>query len=76
MNKDQASGKMKDMAGKAQEKLGQATGSTRQRLKGLGKQVAGKAQEAMGGPPGTEAGPQTSGPPPGAPPQPSMQGVM
>jgi uncharacterized protein YjbJ (UPF0337 family) len=48
MNKDQATGKMKDMAGKAQEKLGQATGSTKQQLKGMGKQVAGKAQEAMG----------------------------
>jgi uncharacterized protein YjbJ (UPF0337 family) len=48
MNKDQATGKMKGMAGKAQEKLGQATGSTKQRLKGLGKQIAGKAQEAMG----------------------------
>jgi uncharacterized protein YjbJ (UPF0337 family) len=48
MNKDQAKGKIKDVAGKAQEKIGEATGSTEQRVKGMGKQVAGKTQEGAG----------------------------
>ena len=48
MNKDQAKGKIKDLAGKAQQKVGEATGSTEQQVKGMGKQVAGKAQEGAG----------------------------
>ena len=48
MNKDQAKGKIKDVAGKAQQKVGEATGSTEQQVKGMGKQVAGKAQEGAG----------------------------
>jgi len=48
VNKDQEKGKAKDIAGKAQEKIGKAIGSTKQRAKGLGKQVAGKAQKAWG----------------------------
>ena len=48
MNKDQAKGRMKDLAGKAQEKLGQAAGSTEQQAKGLAKQAAGKLQRGMG----------------------------
>ena len=48
MNKDQVKGAVKDVAGKAQEKVGQATGSTHQQAKGLEKQVEGKAQKAVG----------------------------
>jgi uncharacterized protein YjbJ (UPF0337 family) len=48
MNKDQAKGKIKDVAGKAQQKVGEATGSTEQQVKGMGKQVAGKTQEGAG----------------------------
>ena len=31
-----------------QEKAGDVTGSTEQKVKGMGKQVAGKAQEGLG----------------------------
>ena len=48
VNKDQAKGGMKDIAGKAQEKVGQATGSKEQQAKGLGKQVEGKVQKGYG----------------------------
>jgi uncharacterized protein YjbJ (UPF0337 family) len=48
MNKDQVKGRMKDMAGKAQEKLGRAAGSTEQQAKGLAKQAAGKLQKGLG----------------------------
>ena len=48
MNKDQVTGAAKDAAGKAQEKVGEAVGSTRQEVKGLVKQGEGKAQKAYG----------------------------
>ena len=48
MNKDQVKGGAKEAAGKAQDKLGKATGSTEQRAKGLTKEVAGKAQKNVG----------------------------
>ena len=48
MNKDQVIGTAKDIAGKAQEKLGEVTGSTEQRAKGLVKQVEGHAQKSLG----------------------------
>lgn len=48
MNKDQVKGAIKDGAGKVQEKVGQATGSTEQQVKGLTKQVAGKVQKGYG----------------------------
>lgn len=48
MNKDQIKGRMKDIAGKAQEKVGQATDSRSQQAKGLGKQVQGKVQKGFG----------------------------
>ena len=41
MNKDQVKGGMKDIAGKAQEKAGELTGSKEQQAKGLLKQGAG-----------------------------------
>ena len=48
MNKDQAKGGMKDIAGKAQEKLGEATGKRSQQAKGLAKQAEGKVQQGLG----------------------------
>jgi uncharacterized protein YjbJ (UPF0337 family) len=48
MNKDQAKGGMKDIAGKAQEKVGQATDNRSQQAKGMAKQVEGKVQKGFG----------------------------
>jgi uncharacterized protein YjbJ (UPF0337 family) len=48
MNKDQVKGGAKDIAGKAQEKFGEATDNASQQAKGLGKQVEGKAQKGLG----------------------------
>ena len=48
MNRDQAKGTIKDVAGKIQRKTGELTGSTSQQVKGAAKQVAGKVQKAVG----------------------------
>ena len=48
MNKDQAKGRVKDAAGKAQEKFGEAVGSDKQQVKGQAKQAEGKTQKAFG----------------------------
>jgi uncharacterized protein YjbJ (UPF0337 family) len=48
MNKDQVKGKATDIAGKAQEKLGELTGSKEQQAKGFAKQVKGKLQKGVG----------------------------
>lgn len=48
MNKDQVKGEAKDLAGKAQEKIGKATGSTEHQAKGLAKQAEGKIQKGYG----------------------------
>lgn len=48
MNTDQIKGSIKDAAGKAQRKLGEAVGSTEHQVKGAAKQVEGKAQKAVG----------------------------
>ncbi len=48
MNSDQIKGSVKDIAGKAQRKLGEAIGSTEQQVKGAATQVEGKAQKAVG----------------------------
>ncbi|MFG6432199.1 CsbD family protein [Roseateles sp. LYH14W] len=48
MNSDQIKGTAKDIAGKAQRKLGEVVGSTEQQVKGGLKQVEGKAQKAAG----------------------------
>ncbi|HEX2566279.1 MAG TPA: CsbD family protein [Burkholderiales bacterium] len=48
MNKDQVKGGMKDIAGKAQEKAGELTGSKEQQAKGLLKQGEGKVQKKVG----------------------------
>jgi uncharacterized protein YjbJ (UPF0337 family) len=48
MNKDQVKGKAKEIAGKVQQKVGEATGSASQQIKGIGKQVEGKVQKGVG----------------------------
>jgi uncharacterized protein YjbJ (UPF0337 family) len=48
VNKDQVKGGMKDIAGKAQEKAGELTGSKEQQAKGLLKQGEGKVQKGYG----------------------------
>ena len=48
MNKDQVKGAAKDIAGKVQRKVGEATGSASQQIKGGAKQVEGKLQRGAG----------------------------
>ena len=48
MNKDQAKGIGKDVAGKVQETVGRMTGNKTQEAKGLVKQAEGKIQEKVG----------------------------
>jgi uncharacterized protein YjbJ (UPF0337 family) len=48
MNKDQVKGSVKDVAGKAQEKAGELTGSEKQQIKGMKNQVEGKIQKGVG----------------------------
>ena len=48
MNKDQAKGVAKDIAGKVQEEAGKLVGSKDQQAKGLVKQVQGKTEKAYG----------------------------
>lgn len=48
MNRDQAKGAAKDVAGKIQRKLGELTGNQTQQVKGAAKQVEGKVQKGVG----------------------------
>jgi uncharacterized protein YjbJ (UPF0337 family) len=48
MNRDQVNGKVKDVAGKVQRKVGEMTGNTEQQIKGAGRQVEGKLQKGVG----------------------------
>jgi uncharacterized protein YjbJ (UPF0337 family) len=48
MNRDQVEGKIKDVAGKAQRKFGDATDNATQQIKGGAKQVEGKIQQGVG----------------------------
>lgn len=48
MNKDQVKGSLKSVAGKVQQKVGEAVGSEKQQVKGVEKQVEGKLQKAVG----------------------------
>ena len=48
MNKEQVKGTAKDIAGKAQQKVGEAIGSKEQQAKGVSKQVEGKTEKAYG----------------------------
>ena len=48
MNRDQVTGTAKDIAGKVQRKVGEATGNVEQQVKGGAKQVEGKLQKGSG----------------------------
>jgi uncharacterized protein YjbJ (UPF0337 family) len=48
MNKDQAKGSSKVVAGKVQQKVGKFTGNADQQIKGLRKQVEGRIQKSAG----------------------------
>jgi uncharacterized protein YjbJ (UPF0337 family) len=48
MNENQVKGTAKDIAGKVQQKVGEATGSTEQQIKGGAKQVEGNVQKGIG----------------------------
>jgi uncharacterized protein YjbJ (UPF0337 family) len=48
MNRNQVKGTMKDVAGKVQRKVGEATGSSKQQVKGMARQAEGKLQKGLG----------------------------
>ena len=48
MNRDQVEGTAKDVAGKVQRKVGEATDNASQQIKGGAKQVEGKIQRGVG----------------------------
>lgn len=48
MNKDQVEGSVKNVAGKAQQKMGEIVGNPKQQVKGVQKQIEGKAQKSAG----------------------------
>lgn len=48
MNKNQIEGRAKKIAGKLQQKAGQAVGDTTQQVKGAGKRIEGTFQKGVG----------------------------
>ena len=48
MNRDQAAGRGKEVAGKIQKNVGRATGSLKTEAKGLAKEAVGKVQKTLG----------------------------
>jgi uncharacterized protein YjbJ (UPF0337 family) len=48
MNKDQAKGHLKDMGGKARQKIGQMTGNRSEQAKGMANRAEGKVQKGVG----------------------------
>lgn len=48
MNKDQAKGHMKDMAGKVRQKVGKLTGNRSEQAKGMANRAEGKVQKGVG----------------------------
>ena len=48
MNKDQAKGHIKDLAGKLRQKMGSLTGNRSEQAKGLADQAEGKVQKGVG----------------------------
>ena len=48
MNKDQANGTLKNIAGKVQQTLGEITDNKQQQVDGLNKQLNGNVQSALG----------------------------
>ena len=48
MNRDQAKGHMKDIAGKLRQKVGKLTGNRSEQAKGVANRAEGKLQKAAG----------------------------
>lgn len=48
MNKDQAKGHMKDMAGKVRQMVGKLTGNRSEQAKGMANRAEGKVQKGVG----------------------------
>jgi len=48
MNKDQAKGHLKNMAGKARQEIGKLTGNRSEQAKGMGNRAEGKLQKGVG----------------------------
>ena len=48
MNKDQAKGHVKDMVGKARQKVGSLTGNRSEQAKGMATRAEGKLQKGVG----------------------------
>ncbi len=48
MNKNQIEGSVKKVAGKIQQKVGEATGNTNQQVKGAEKRIEGAVQKGVG----------------------------
>jgi len=48
MNKDQAKGHVKDMVGKARQKVGSLTGNRSEQAKGVATRAEGKLQKGVG----------------------------
>ena len=48
MNRDQAKGHLKDMAGKLRQKVGKLTGNRSEQAKGMANRASGKLQKAVG----------------------------
>ena len=48
MKKEHVKGGVNDIAGKAQEKMGEVTGNDKQQLKGIKNQVKGTVQKGVG----------------------------
>lgn len=48
MNKNQIEGRLKDVTGKVQQRVGKATGNANQQVKGVAKQIEGKIQKGVG----------------------------
>jgi uncharacterized protein YjbJ (UPF0337 family) len=48
MNRNQVSGRGKEVAGKVQKNVGRAVGSAKTEAKGIAKEVEGKVQKSVG----------------------------
>jgi len=48
MNKDQAKGHVKDIAGKVRQKVGSMTGNRSEQAKGMANRAEGKLQKGLG----------------------------
>jgi uncharacterized protein YjbJ (UPF0337 family) len=48
MNKDEVKGKMKDVVGRAERKLGKVTGNMKTEARGVARQAEGKVQQIFG----------------------------